>query len=100
MAADFDEEITPTYKGKQRFNRKGVPLLPPEEVCSAPRHTILLRLYHYQCMLEVAAAMQARVRAITEIVAELQRGVKEGRDVNLNAIKRDVCPRRSPVSVL
>jgi hypothetical protein len=34
--------------------------------------------------------MQARVRAITEIVAELQRGVKEGRDVNLNAIKRDV----------
>ena len=35
--------------------------------------------------------MQARVRAITEIVAELQRGVKEGRDVNLNAIKRDVC---------
>lgn len=36
-------------------------------------------------------ALQARVRAITEIVAELQRGVKEGRDVNLNAIKRDVC---------
>lgn len=34
--------------------------------------------------------MQARVRAITEIVAELQRGVKEGRDVNLNTIKRDV----------
>ena len=42
--------------------------------------------------------LQARVRGITEIVAELQRGVKEGRDVNLNAIKRDVCCCRFPKS--
>ena len=43
-------------------------------------------------------SLQARVRAITEIVAELQRGVKEGRDVNLNTIKRDVCCCRIPTA--
>lgn len=32
MAADFDDEVASSYKGKQRFNRKGIPLLPPEEV--------------------------------------------------------------------
>ena len=45
-------------------------------------------------------ALQARVRAITEIVTELQRGVKEGRDVNLNAIKRDVCCCRVSMIIL
>ncbi len=35
-------------------------------------------------------APQARVKAITEIVAELMRGVKEGRDINLNTVKFDV----------
>ncbi len=34
--------------------------------------------------------LQARVKAITEIVAELMRGVKEGRDINLNTVKFDV----------
>ncbi len=32
MAADFDDEVSSSYKGKQRINRKGIPLLPPEEV--------------------------------------------------------------------
>lgn len=34
--------------------------------------------------------MQARVKAIAEIVGELVAGVKEGRDVDLNNVKREV----------
>ena len=34
--------------------------------------------------------MQARVRAVSEIVAELVKGVGEGRDVNLNTLKSEV----------
>ena len=37
------------------------------------------------------------MKAITEIVAEMLRDVKEGRDVNLNTIKRDV---RRPAAAL
>ena len=36
------------------------------------------------------AHLQARVKAIAEIVAELVAGVKEGRDVDLNDVKREV----------
>ena len=36
--------------------------------------------------------MQARVKAIAEIVSELIAGVKEGRDVDLNNVKREVIP--------
>ena len=34
MAADFDDDdaAASSYKGKQRFSRKGTLLLPPEEV--------------------------------------------------------------------
>ena len=38
MAADFDETGVSSYKGKQRVNRKGTPLLPPEEVGSISLH--------------------------------------------------------------
>jgi len=34
--------------------------------------------------------LQARVKAIAEIVSELVAGVKEGRDVDLNNVKREV----------
>ena len=34
--------------------------------------------------------LQARVKAIAEIVSELIAGVKEGRDVDLNNVKREV----------
>ena len=34
--------------------------------------------------------LQARVKAIAEIVGELVAGVKEGRDVDLNNVKREV----------
>ena len=40
--------------------------------------------------------MQARVKAITEIVAELMRGVKEGRDINLNTVKFEVHTASAP----
>lgn len=33
--------------------------------------------------------MQARVRAIADIVSALVQGVKNGEDVDLNAVKRD-----------
>ncbi|KAL3142875.1 Elongator subunit [Trebouxia sp. C0009 RCD-2024] len=48
--------------GKSHKNRKGLVVLPPEE---------------------------ARVKAIAEIVGELVAGVKEGRDVDLNNVKRE-----------
>ncbi|CAL8463087.1 g2621 [Coccomyxa elongata] len=38
---------------------------------------------------------EARVKAITEIVAELMRGVKEGRDINLNTVKFDAAKKYS-----
>ena len=34
--------------------------------------------------------LQARVKAIAEIVSELVAGIKEGRDVDLNNVKREV----------
>ena len=41
-------------------------------------------------LLTVRVCGQARVRAISEIVAELVKGVGEGRDVNLNSLKSEV----------
>lgn len=38
--------------------------------------------------------MQARVRAISDIVQELIHGVKDGKDVDLNQIKKEVMPLR------
>ena len=42
MAADFEDEVASSYKGKQRVNRKGTPLLPPEEVSSNILHIYTL----------------------------------------------------------
>ncbi|KAL3151943.1 Elongator subunit [Trebouxia sp. C0010 RCD-2024] len=54
---------------KSHKNRKGLVVLPPEE---------------------------ARVKAIAEIVGELVAGVKEGRDVDLNHVKREYCLAKAP----
>ncbi len=57
MAADFDEGITSTYKGKQRFNRKGTPLLPPEEVRSTQMHALIRPVCHCNVVLTFSDAV-------------------------------------------
>lgn len=39
--------------------------------------------------------VQARLRAISEIVEQLVLGVKEGHDVNLPLVRRDACAKYS-----
>lgn len=41
---------------------------------------------------EEGSGAQARVRAISDIVQELIQGVKDGKDVDLNQIKKEVMP--------
>jgi len=40
---------------------------------------------------------QARIKAISEIVSELVRGVRDGEDVDLNEIKKEVQSRSPPL---
>lgn len=64
MVALQDRETPKAFAGsaKPGKNRKGLAVLPPEE---------------------------ARVKAIAEIIGELVAGVREGRDVDLNNVKRE-----------
>ncbi|DBB16531.1 TPA: Elongator subunit, variant 2 [Trebouxia sp. C0006] len=64
MVALQDGQAPKAFAGSTKVikNRKGLVVLPPEE---------------------------ARVKAIAEIVSELVAGVKEGRDVDLNNVKRE-----------
>ncbi|DBA82031.1 hypothetical protein WJX77_010638 [Trebouxia sp. C0004] len=64
MVALQDGQAPKAFTGSTKVikNRKGLVVLPPEE---------------------------ARVKAIAEIVSELVAGVKEGRDVDLNNVKRE-----------
>ena len=51
---------------------------------------VAVRFLEKAVLLTVRICGQARVRAISEIVAELLRGVGEGWDVNLNTLKSEV----------
>ncbi|DBA76836.1 hypothetical protein WJX79_009827 [Trebouxia sp. C0005] len=68
MVALQDGQAPKAFAGTTKVtkNRKGLVVLPPEE---------------------------ARVKAIAEIVSELVAGVKEGRDVDLNNVKREASLR-------
>lgn len=67
----MDEAAPASFSGRNQVTRKkgGLAGLPPEE---------------------------ARVRAVAEVVNGLIQGVKEGKDVDLNQLKTEVCTFQAP----
>lgn len=115
MVALQDRQTSKTFSGnaKPGKNRKGLAVLPPEEV-----QTTVFSRPHYAEQYKTRTAhlsrertfvmattwtceagfwLQARVKAIAEIVGALVSGVKSGSDVDLNNIKREV--RGSPLQL-
>lgn len=45
------------------------------------------------CQIRRAAPLQARVKAISEVVEQLVRGAKAGQDVNVDALKKQAATK-------